>query len=99
MPRHDDNSPGPFYYADPNRLVHDLEGAGFNVEHLEVVYVDVMEATSDTELVDWARTFGMSRLLQRPDSCEITIIRSSDEFDWQQLEASSGGPIYLSRNC
>lgn len=56
--------PGTFYYSNLNRLTHDLEAAGFNVQHSELLEVDVIEVNSDDELIAWARAFGMSRLLQ-----------------------------------
>ena len=64
VPPADHDLPGPFYYADMNRLSHDMEIAGFNVLHSETVEVDVMEAKSGAELIAWARAIGMSRLLQ-----------------------------------
>lgn len=57
-------SPGPFYYADPDRLSKDLASAGFDVRHSELLHVDVMEATSNAELIDWCRSIGIPRLLQ-----------------------------------
>lgn len=37
--------------------------AGFQVEHVEDVLIEVMEARSDAELIEWTRVFGMNRLL------------------------------------
>jgi ubiquinone/menaquinone biosynthesis C-methylase UbiE len=56
-------APGPFRYADPERLRHDLEQAGFGVEHVEELEVHVVEAETAAELADWARAFGMAPLL------------------------------------
>ncbi|CAN0597497.1 unnamed protein product, partial [Laminaria digitata] len=36
---------------------------GLSLEHSEVIDVNVVEFTSDLELIEWARAFGMSRLL------------------------------------
>jgi len=64
VPPVDYDIPGTFYYDDAKRLSAHLETAGFSIEHAENIEVDVMEVKSDKELIDWARTFGMSRLLQ-----------------------------------
>ena len=55
--------PGTFTYADAARLDHDLLQAGFAVAASEDVELDVMEATTDAELVAWTRAFGMNALL------------------------------------
>lgn len=57
------DAPDEFYYADPDRLAADLDKAGFKIQHREDIYVDVMEAESNAELITWAYDFGMSRLL------------------------------------
>lgn len=64
IPATDHDLPGPFYYADAMRLHQDMERSGFNIQHSEVFEVDVMEAKSGADLIAWARTFGMSRLLK-----------------------------------
>lgn len=60
--RHD--APGTFYYSENERLSQDMEAAGFIIRHSELLYVDVIEVSSDRELIDWALAFGMSRLVK-----------------------------------
>jgi SAM-dependent methyltransferase len=63
--------PGTFYYAESGRFERDALAAGFSIEHSEELAVDVMEARTDAELVAWARTFGMNRLLEGlPDATQ-----------------------------
>lgn len=66
----DNDDRGTFYYSDLGRLTRDLEAAEFEVKHTETLKVDVIEVTSDDELIAWAQAFGMSRLLQGLSSCE-----------------------------
>lgn len=73
VPPIDPDVPGEFYYADPDRLVTDLALAGFVVQHMEEFEVDVMEVTSNADLIAWARAFGMSRLL---DGMSTATVRS-----------------------
>jgi len=63
VPAVDVNAPGTFYYSDPGALTRDLEAAGFTVDSVEAVQVDVMEARTDAELFAWTRAFGLGRLL------------------------------------
>ena len=56
-------APGTFRYAHPERLRGDLSTAGFTIEHVEELDVDVMEADTDAELVAWVRAFGLGRLV------------------------------------
>lgn len=63
VPAVDVTKPGPFYYADVGALTRDLEAAGFVVDAVEAVQVDVMEARTGAELSAWTRAFGLGRLL------------------------------------
>ncbi len=79
--------PGTFYYADPSRLVRDLEGAGFDLLGSEEVEVPVMEAATVPELVAWLRAFGMARLFnelaisdEAQRSWEAAVAAHSDEL-------------------
>lgn len=63
VPAVDVHAPGTFYYSDPLALTRDLEAAGFRVDSVEAVQVDVMEARTDAELFAWTRAFGLGRLL------------------------------------
>ena len=51
--------PSTFYYAELSKFSSDLETAGFSVQYSEVLKVDVMEVSSEEELIAWGRTFGM----------------------------------------
>lgn len=64
IPQPDHDVPGTFYYADMQRLTRDLELAGFEIKHSETMEVEVIEVFSEQELIDWARVFGMSRMLR-----------------------------------
>jgi SAM-dependent methyltransferase len=63
LPEIDPESPGTFRYADPDRLHRDLSLAGFRVDRIEEMDVPVMEAETGSELIEWARAFGLTRLL------------------------------------
>jgi hypothetical protein len=63
VPRIDPDSPGTFRYADPDRLYRDLSRAGFRIDRAEEMEVPVMEAETGPELIEWARAFGLTRLL------------------------------------
>jgi ubiquinone/menaquinone biosynthesis C-methylase UbiE len=64
-------SPGPFRYADADRLCQDLERADLNVEHVEELVFPVMEAETTSELIAWVRAFGLTRLLNDlPESAQ-----------------------------
>ena len=63
LPPIDPASPGPFRYADVERLREDLERADLNIEHVEELVLSVMEAETAPEVIAWVRAFGLTRLL------------------------------------
>jgi SAM-dependent methyltransferase len=63
LPPTDPEAPGTFRYADLGRLQRDFAAAGFTIEHIEEIDVEVMEAATDAELVAWTRAFGLTQLL------------------------------------
>jgi SAM-dependent methyltransferase len=63
VPPIDPEAPGTFRYADLGRLQRDFAAAGFAIEHIEEIDVEVMEAAPDVELIAWTRAFGLTRLL------------------------------------
>lgn len=63
LPPIDPAAPGPFRYADIERLRADLARAQWRVEHVEEMVVPVMEAETGGAVVEWVRAFGMGRLL------------------------------------
>jgi ubiquinone/menaquinone biosynthesis C-methylase UbiE len=71
LPPIDPASPGPFRYADVERLRQDLELAGLNIEHVEELVLSVMEADTASEVIAWVRAFGLTRLLNDlPESAQ-----------------------------
>ena len=64
VPPIDPEAPGTFRLADLARIERDMAAGGFTVRHVEEMEVDVMEASTDAELVAWARAFGLERLLR-----------------------------------
>lgn len=63
LPQIDPDAPGTFRYADPDRLYRDLLRAGFRIDRAEKMDVPVMEAETGSDLIEWARAFGLTRLL------------------------------------
>jgi len=78
------DGPGTFYYSDLGRLTRDLHAAGFEVQHTEILEVDVIEVTSNDELFAWARAFGMSKLLQE--------LSGSEQYAWERELVSLAEP-------
>lgn len=66
----DHDRPSTFYYSDLDRLAQDLEAAGFRVHHSERLWVDVMEVSTDDEIIAWGRSFGMWDLLSKMSAVE-----------------------------
>jgi ubiquinone/menaquinone biosynthesis C-methylase UbiE len=63
LPGIDPEAPGPFRYADLERITRDFAAAGFSLDHVEEMEVTVFEAETDAEMVDWVRAVGLTRLL------------------------------------
>jgi len=63
LPALDAEAPGVFRYADVWRIERDFTAAGFTIQSIEEMAVDVMEAATGEELVAWTRAFGLTRLL------------------------------------
>jgi SAM-dependent methyltransferase len=63
LPGLDLEGPGPFRYADLERIAGDFAEAGFLLDHVEEMDVTVFEARSDAEMIDWVRDVGLTRLL------------------------------------
>lgn len=64
LPAIDFDLPGPFRYADLERLRRDLEAGGFSLCAIEEMEVPVMEAENADALLAWAHTFGLAALLE-----------------------------------
>jgi ubiquinone/menaquinone biosynthesis C-methylase UbiE len=94
------DGPGTFYYSDLGRLARDLGTAGFEVQHTEKLDVDVIEVTSDDELIAWARAFGMSKLLQELSDSEQTawefeLISAAEPYRTAEGNIRLGGSSLL----
>jgi ubiquinone/menaquinone biosynthesis C-methylase UbiE len=63
LPPNETDDASTFYYADMDRMRKDLFAAGFMVQHIEEIDVPVMEAATDSDLIEWTRAFGLARLL------------------------------------
>lgn len=62
---------GTFRFAEPSALAATLADAGWTVSHEEELEVDVIEAASDEELLEWVRTFGLGRLLEGLPAADV----------------------------
>ena len=85
LPEVEPSGPGSCYYGDAKRLQLDVEQAGLRVEHAEELWLPVMEAASDAELVAWVRAFGLTRLLDElPEATqqawEADLIRQAEPY-------------------
>jgi SAM-dependent methyltransferase len=84
LPPVDPASPGPFRYADVERLRRDLALADLELEHVEERTLPVMEAATAPEVIAWVRAFGLTRLLNDlPESAQ----RSWEEDFAREAEA------------
>lgn len=63
LPPIDPEAPGTFRYAEVPRLHRDFAAAGLRITAIEEMQLDVMEAATDGELLQWVRDFGLERLL------------------------------------
>lgn len=63
LPPIDFDAPGVFRYADPKRFEEHVKQAGLRVDHLEELDVPVVEAKTASELIEWVRAFGLTKLL------------------------------------
>jgi SAM-dependent methyltransferase len=95
LPPLDRESPGPFRYAEVERLRQALQRAGLNMEHVEDLVLPVMEAETAAEVIAWARAFGLTRLLN--DLPESTQRSWEDDFakEADALRQDGGGLIRL----
>ena len=90
----DHNSPGTFFYDDNTRLSEHLSSADLAIQHTEDIQVDVMEAKSDAELIDWCRTFGTQRLLEGLDN-EVQLLWEREIVSMTERFRHSNGNIRL----
>lgn len=58
------DAPGPFRFADPERTARDFAACGLGIEHSEDLHVDVFEAATLPEVLEWVRALGLQTLLQ-----------------------------------
>ena len=64
LPPRDPDAPGAFRFADPERTARDFASAGLRIEHSEEMHVDVFEARTVAEVVEWLRPLGLEPLLR-----------------------------------
>ena len=93
LPALDPEAPGMFRYADFERIVRDLNEAGFTLEHVEEMEVPVFEAETGAELVAWARALGLSLLLN--DLPEDDQRAWEQEFTSEMERSRTDGPMRL----
>lgn len=93
LPAIDPEAPGPFRYADRERITRDFAAAGLSVDHVEEMEVTVFEAETGAEMVDWVRAMGLTRLLNE--------LSEDDQRAWELdlagelLRMSAGGQLRL----
>jgi len=93
LPQIEPASPGPFRYADVERLRLDVELADLTIEHVEELVVPVMEAKTTDEVITWVRAFGLTQLLNElPASAQQSW---EDEFARETEALRSDGYIRL----
>jgi ubiquinone/menaquinone biosynthesis C-methylase UbiE len=63
LPRVEAEAPGPFRYADLERVTRDFGRAGFLLDHVEEMEVAVFESETEGGMVDWVRALGLTQLL------------------------------------
>lgn len=76
LPGIDSEAPGPFRYADLERITRDFATAGFSLDHVEEMEVTVFETETDSEMVDWVRAVGLTRLLNE--------LSEDDQRGWER---------------
>lgn len=70
-------APGPFRYARTSVLEADLDAAGWRVDAIEDMRVEVAGFAEVDQLIDWTLDFGMRRLLA-PCSADVTAAWQAD---------------------
>ncbi len=81
----DFDQPGPCRYSRMEFIERDFTQAGFRIDTCEEINVDVMEVSTGAEAVEWARCFGMTRLLQNQprsvqEAWEADMIRTAESM-------------------
>jgi len=93
LPAVDPASPGPFRYADVERLRQDIEQSGLKIEHVEDLVLPVMEVETTAEAIAWVRAFGLTALLNElPASAQQSW---EEEFGRQAEALRQDGHIRL----
>jgi ubiquinone/menaquinone biosynthesis C-methylase UbiE len=87
LPAVEPDAPSVFRYADPERFGAVLKHSGFAVEHVESMYIPVMEAADGAGVVRWIRSFGgpVAKLAQEltPEeqrAWEAEVIRECERY-------------------
>jgi ubiquinone/menaquinone biosynthesis C-methylase UbiE len=92
LPPIETEAPGPFRYADLDRVTRDFGRAGFQLDHVEEMEVTVFESETDAEMVDWVRALGLTQLLND--------LPEQDQRAWEidlanEVRRRSAGPLQL----
>jgi len=90
LPAVDPEGPGPFRYADLDRIVRDFHRAGFTLDHVEELEFTCFETRTTAEAVAWVRAFGLTRLL---NDLPQTAQSAWEEDLAKELERSSAGGV------
>ena len=93
LPAVDPASPGPFRYADVERLRQDMEQSGLKIEHVEDLVLPVMEVETTAEAIAWVRAFGLPALLN--DLPALAQHSREDEFGRRAEALRQDGYIRL----
>jgi SAM-dependent methyltransferase len=64
LPAIDFEQPGTFRYADPVWITRDFRAAGWRIEQIDEICVDVVGASDAGDVIAWVRDIGLARLLR-----------------------------------
>ncbi|HEX4403776.1 MAG TPA: methyltransferase domain-containing protein [Polyangia bacterium] len=90
LPTLNPEAPGPFRYADLDRIARDFDLAGFTLDHVEEIEFTAFESRTPAEAVAWVRAFGLTKLLRD--------LPETDQLAWerdltQELEQRRTGEV------
>jgi ubiquinone/menaquinone biosynthesis C-methylase UbiE len=85
VPWIDPEAPGAFRYADLSRIERDLDTAGFTLEHVEEIFVPVIEAATGAGIATWVRDFGLMPLAAELPESEHAAYESDLAHEAEQF--------------
>lgn len=89
----DRDQPGMFRYADLEQIESDFERAGFSLDRVEEMDIPVFEAPTATEVVEYVRALGLTKLLN--DLPEQDQRAWEESFRGEMERTRKGGVIQL----